>query len=83
MQQLSNFTRDQLIIEAETLEECGEYLHVELMGYSPKELRAAAMASSSSFATHKKSKRLMPERNNYDQRSTRTKRTTNTSRSSS
>ena len=43
----SNFTRDQLIIEAETLEECGEYLHVELMGYSPEELRAAAMIAHS------------------------------------
>ena len=51
----SNFTRDQLIIEAETLEECGEYLHVELMGYSPKELRAAAMIISlSSYAPSQK-----------------------------
>ncbi|MBQ6835410.1 MAG: hypothetical protein IJO55_13490, partial [Lachnospiraceae bacterium] len=47
MQQLSNFTRDQLIIEAETLEEYGEYLHVELMGYSPEELRASAMIAHS------------------------------------
>lgn len=36
------YTRDELIIEAETLEECGEYLHYDLMGYTPDELRKMA-----------------------------------------
>ena len=55
MHQLSSFTRDELIIEAETLEEYGKYLHTELMGYSSKELlAAAAMPSLSSYETSKK-----------------------------
>ncbi len=33
---------DALIVEAETLEECGECLHMSLMGYSPEELREMA-----------------------------------------
>ena len=34
--------RDDLIIEAETVEEYGEYLHMSLLGYKPEDLRAAA-----------------------------------------
>lgn len=33
---------DDLLIEAETLEECGEYLHGVLMGYPANEIRKAA-----------------------------------------
>lgn len=33
---------DDLVIEAESLEECGEYLHGALMGYSSDELREAS-----------------------------------------
>lgn len=39
---LSRFSKDELIQEAECLEEYGEYLHIPLMGYSPEELRAYA-----------------------------------------
>ena len=38
---------DALIIEAETLEECGEYLHMSLMGHSPEELREMAECAKS------------------------------------
>lgn len=36
--ELRNYTRDDFIIAAETLEECGEYLKVAFVGYSPAEL---------------------------------------------
>ena len=39
---ITKYTKDELIIEAETLEECGEYLHYDLMGYTPEELRKMA-----------------------------------------
>lgn len=35
-------TRDDVILEAECLEEYGEYIHMGLMGYSIKTLRRAA-----------------------------------------
>lgn len=35
-------TRDDLLSEADTVEECGEWLHMCLLGYSPEELREAA-----------------------------------------
>ncbi len=35
-------TKDDLIIEAETLEEYGEYNHIQLIGYTPSDLRDAA-----------------------------------------
>lgn len=35
-------TRDDVILEAECLEEYGEYIHMSLMGYSVKALRKAA-----------------------------------------
>jgi hypothetical protein len=40
--QRCGLNRDDLIIEAETVEECGEYLHMSLLGYSPEDLRSAA-----------------------------------------
>ncbi len=33
---------DDLITEAETVEECGEWLHMSLLGFRPEDLRAAA-----------------------------------------
>lgn len=39
---MQNYNKDDLIIEAETLESTGEYLHIELAGYSPDELRTMA-----------------------------------------
>lgn len=35
-------TKDEVIQEAELVEETGEYLHVSLMGYCPETLREAA-----------------------------------------
>lgn len=35
-------TRDDVILEAECLEEYGEYIHMGLMGYSAETLRKAA-----------------------------------------
>ena len=50
MNPLLNYTKEELIIKAETLEEYGEYLHDKLIGYSPKELRVvAAMTSLPSY----------------------------------
>ena len=40
--QRCGLSRDDLIIEAEAVEEYGEYLHISLLGYSPEALRAAA-----------------------------------------
>ena len=40
--QRCGLNRDDLITEAETVEECGEYLHMSLLGYRPEDLRAAA-----------------------------------------
>lgn len=39
---MDKYTKDELIIEAETLEECGEYLHMDLVGYTVEQLREAA-----------------------------------------
>lgn len=39
---LSHFSKDELIQEAECLEEYGEYLHISLMGFTAEELRAHA-----------------------------------------
>jgi hypothetical protein len=39
---IQKYSADELIIEAETLEECGEYLHFSLIGYSAKTLREMA-----------------------------------------
>jgi len=39
---IKKFTADELIMEAECLEEYGEYLHVALIGYSAEELRRYA-----------------------------------------
>lgn len=39
---MDKYTRDELIIEAETLEECGEYIHMDLIGYTAEQLREAA-----------------------------------------
>ena len=39
---LAKYTSDQLILEAETLEETGGYLHFDLFGLSPEELRKLA-----------------------------------------
>ena len=39
---LSKFSRDELIQEAECLEEYGEYLHIPLMDFTAEELRAYA-----------------------------------------
>lgn len=36
---LEKFSDDELITEAECLEEYGEYAHMELLGYSSKEIR--------------------------------------------
>ena len=36
---LEKFSDDELITEAECLEEYGEYVHMELLGYSSKEIR--------------------------------------------
>lgn len=36
---MSKFSADELVQEAECFEECGGYLRVQLMGYSPKKLR--------------------------------------------
>lgn len=36
------YSKDELIIEAECLDEYGEYLHFDLMGYTAAELRLAA-----------------------------------------
>lgn len=43
---MEKYTADDLIIEAETLEETGEYLHMNLYGYSVEELRAIAKSKS-------------------------------------
>ena len=40
--QRCGLNHDDLIIEAETVEEYGKYLHMSLLGYSPEDLRAAA-----------------------------------------
>lgn len=39
---LSRFSKDELIQEAECLEEYGEYLNISLMGFTAEELRAYA-----------------------------------------
>ncbi|MGN0264404.1 MAG: hypothetical protein ACI4DX_08485 [Oliverpabstia sp.] len=36
---LGKYSDDELITEAECLEEYGEYVHMELLGYSSKEIR--------------------------------------------
>ena len=36
---LEKFSDDELITEAECLEEYGEYAHMELLGFSAKEIR--------------------------------------------
>ena len=36
---LEKYSDDELITEAECLEEYGEYVHMELLGYSSKEIR--------------------------------------------
>ncbi len=36
------FTRNDLIQEAECVEECGEWIHMSLLGFSADELRKAA-----------------------------------------
>lgn len=36
------YNKNDLLIEAETLEETGEYLHIDLIGYSADELRHMA-----------------------------------------
>lgn len=42
MIKLEKYSADELIMEAETLEETGEYLHMALIGYTSEELRQAA-----------------------------------------
>jgi hypothetical protein len=37
-----NMDKNDVIQEAELIEECGEYYHVSLIGYSAEELRTAA-----------------------------------------
>lgn len=39
---LKKYDRDTLIIAAETLEECGEYTEIDMMGFSPDELKRFA-----------------------------------------
>lgn len=39
---LERFTKAELLAEAECVEECGEWMHMSLMGYSPEALRKAA-----------------------------------------
>lgn len=36
---LEKYSDDELITEAECLEEYGEYVHMELLGFSAKEIR--------------------------------------------
>lgn len=36
---LGKYSDDELITEAECLEEYGEYIHMELLGFSSKEIR--------------------------------------------
>lgn len=36
------YTKEQLLTEAETVEEYGEWEHMDLMGYGPEELREIA-----------------------------------------
>lgn len=40
---MEKYNTDELIMEAETLEATGEYLHMDLVGYTPEELRKAAI----------------------------------------
>ena len=37
-----HMTKDEVIQEAELVEETGEYLHISLIGYCPETLREAA-----------------------------------------
>lgn len=39
---VNQFTKDELLMEAETVEDCGEWLHMSLMGYKPEDLRRLA-----------------------------------------
>ena len=39
---IDKYSRDELILEAETVEEYGEYIHMDLMGYTAEELREMA-----------------------------------------
>ena len=39
---MKKYTKSELILAAETLEEYGEYLYLDLVGYTPDELMAAA-----------------------------------------
>lgn len=41
---LKQLTKDELLAEAECLEEYGEYIHMSLIGYSVEELRKFAEA---------------------------------------
>ena len=36
---VKKYSKDELIVEAECLEKCGEYIHADLVGYTPDELR--------------------------------------------
>lgn len=39
---IKKYTSDELFMEAECVEEYGEWIHLDLMGYSADELRAFA-----------------------------------------
>lgn len=39
---LDKYTAEELLTEAECIEAVGEYIHLDLLGYTPEELRTAA-----------------------------------------
>ena len=51
------YSKDELIIEAESLDECGEYLHFDLMGYTAAELRLSALLSDRVKMNNERSQR--------------------------